>query len=72
MKAAILDARHCVYLIGREVDTRIKFEPEHQTLDGPNKLGPLLRWFDKQFSDLCRMLDEPTPSNLALRFRSKP
>jgi phospholipase D1/2 len=52
VKAAILEARHCVYLIGWDFDTRIKFEPEHQTLDGPNKLGPFLRWIDKNRPDV--------------------
>lgn len=47
VKEAILQASHSVYLIGWDFDTRIKFEPEGQTLDGPNKLGPFLRWLDK-------------------------
>jgi phospholipase D1/2 len=45
-KEAILRARHSVYLVGWDFDTRIKFEPE-RTLEGPNKLGPFLRWIDK-------------------------
>ena len=52
VKAAILEARHCVYLIGWDFDTRIKFEPEHQTLEGPNKLGPFLRWIDSNRPDV--------------------
>lgn len=52
VKAAMLEARHCVYLIGWDFDTRIKFEPERQTLDGPNKLGPFLRWIDKKRPDV--------------------
>jgi phospholipase D1/2 len=47
VKAAILEARHSVYLIGWDFDARIKFEPERQTLEGPNKLGPFLRWIGK-------------------------
>ena len=47
VKEAILQARHSVYLIGWDFDTRIKFEPDGKTLDGPNKLGPFLRWIDK-------------------------
>lgn len=47
VKAAILEAEHSVYLIGWDFDTRIKFEPENKTLDGPNKLGPFLRWIGK-------------------------
>jgi phospholipase D1/2 len=50
-KDAILRARHSVYLIGWDFDTRIKFEPE-RTLDGPNKLGPFLRWIDKNRPEL--------------------
>lgn len=52
VKAAILEARHCVYLIGWDFDTRIKFEPKHQTLEGPNKLGPFLRWIDRNRADV--------------------
>lgn len=46
-KEAILAARHSVYLIGWDFDTRMTFEPEEKTLEGPNKLGPFLRWLDK-------------------------
>ncbi|MEO3387311.1 phospholipase D-like domain-containing protein [Mesorhizobium sp. CAU 1741] len=52
VKEAILEARHTVYLIGWDFDTRIKFEPEGSTLDGPNKLGTFLRWIDKSRPDL--------------------
>lgn len=47
VKEAMLAARHSVYLIGWDFDTRIKFEPEDRTLEGPNKLGPFLRWIDR-------------------------
>ncbi|WP_274424775.1 phospholipase D-like domain-containing protein [Chelativorans sp. YIM 93263] len=47
VKEAILHAHHSVYLIGWDFDTRIKFEPEGKTLEGPNKLGPFLQWIDK-------------------------
>lgn len=47
VKEAILGARHSVYLIGWDFDTRIRFEPEGATLDGPNRLGPFLRWIDR-------------------------
>jgi hypothetical protein len=40
VKEAILSARHSVYLIGWDFDTRIKFEPDGKSLDHPNKLGP--------------------------------
>ena len=52
VKEAVLQARHTVYLIGWDFDTRIKFEPEGKTLDGPNKLGPFLRWIDKTRPDV--------------------
>jgi len=52
VKDAILQARHSVYLIGWDFDTRILFEPEHQTLEGPNKLGAFLRWFGKSHRDV--------------------
>jgi phospholipase D1/2 len=52
VKDAFLKARHSVYLIGWDFDTRIKFEPEGSTLDGPNQLGPFLRWLVKQRPDL--------------------
>jgi hypothetical protein len=35
-KAAMLKARHRIMLIGWDFDTRIKFEPERQELEGPN------------------------------------
>lgn len=52
VKEAALQARHTVYLIGWDFDTRIKFEPEGKTLDGPAKLGPFLRWIDKTRPDV--------------------
>jgi phospholipase D1/2 len=52
IKQAILEARHSVYLIGWDFDTRIEFEPEGKTLEGPNKLGPFLRWIDKHRPDV--------------------
>ncbi len=52
VKSAILEARHAVYLIGWDFDTRINFEPEGSTLDGPNTLGAFLRWIDKTRPDV--------------------
>jgi phospholipase D1/2 len=52
VKDAFLKARHSIYLIGWDFDTRIKFEPEGATLDGPSALGPFLRWLVKQRPDL--------------------
>lgn len=46
-KEAMLRARHSVHLIGWDFDTRIRFEPGGKTLEGPNRLGPFLRWLDR-------------------------
>lgn len=46
-KAAMLEARHSIMLIGWDFDTRIKFEPERQELEGPNRLGRFLSWLPK-------------------------
>jgi phosphatidylserine/phosphatidylglycerophosphate/cardiolipin synthase-like enzyme len=43
-KAAMLKAQHSIMLIGWDFDTRIKFEPETQTLEGPNRLGEFLSY----------------------------
>ncbi|APH70411.1 phospholipase D-like domain-containing protein [Aquibium oceanicum] len=52
VKEAFLTARHSIFLIGWDFDTRIKFEPEGSTLDGPNKLGDFLSWLVKQRPEL--------------------
>ena len=52
VKEAFLSARHSIYLIGWDFDTRIKFEPEGSTLEGPNKLGGFLRWLVKERPEL--------------------
>lgn len=46
-KEAMLAAQHSIYLIGWDFDTRMAFEPEEKMLEGPNKLGPFLRWLDR-------------------------
>ncbi|PYE17896.1 phosphatidylserine/phosphatidylglycerophosphate/cardiolipin synthase-like enzyme [Williamsia limnetica] len=51
-KAAMLQARHRIVLIGWDFDTRIKLEPAEKTLDGPNRLGPFLKWLPEQNPDL--------------------
>lgn len=48
VKEAMLHAQHSIYMIGWDFDTRIKFEPEGKTLEGPNALGSFLRWMDKK------------------------
>ncbi len=44
IKAAILNARHTVMLIGWDFDTRIKLEPDDPMLGVPNELGDFLSW----------------------------
>ncbi len=44
VKDAMLRARHRVMLVGWDFDTRIEFEPEGATLEGPNALGPFMKW----------------------------
>ena len=51
-KQAILNARHSVLLIGWDFDSRIELEPEGATLEGPNKLGPFLKWIADRSPDL--------------------
>ena len=46
-KEAMLKARHSILLVGWDFDTRICFEPGGSTLEGPNRLGPFLRWLDR-------------------------
>jgi phosphatidylserine/phosphatidylglycerophosphate/cardiolipin synthase-like enzyme len=48
VKSAMLKARHRIMLIGWDFDTRIKLEPEKQTLEGPNALGEFLSWLPKR------------------------
>lgn len=51
-KSAMLRARKRIVLIGWDFDTRIKFEPQKKTLDGPDRLGKFLSWLPKQRPDL--------------------
>ncbi|RXF74434.1 phospholipase D-like domain-containing protein [Hansschlegelia zhihuaiae] len=51
-KQAILDADHRVMLIGWDFDSRIEFEPEGATLEGPNRLGPFLTWIARRRPEL--------------------
>jgi len=44
IKAAILNARHTVMLIGWDFDTRIKLEPDDPMPGVPNELGDFLSW----------------------------
>ncbi len=47
VKRAMLAARHTIMMIGWDFDTRIEFEPDGATLDGPNTLNEFLSWMGK-------------------------
>ena len=47
VKSSMLKAQHSIMLVGWDFDTRIKFEPKEQTLEGPNSLGKFLSWLPK-------------------------
>ncbi|GAC70668.1 phospholipase D-like domain-containing protein [Gordonia soli] len=51
-KAAMLTAQRRILLIGWDFDTRIEFEPDGSTLDGPNQLGEFLEWLPRNRPDL--------------------
>lgn len=51
-KSAMLGAKKRIMLIGWDFDTRIKFEPDGPTLEGPNKLGEFLEWLPERRPDL--------------------
>ncbi|GGK36640.1 phospholipase D-like domain-containing protein [Salinarimonas ramus] len=52
VKEAMLAARHTIMLIGWDFDLRIQFEPDGATMEGPNALGPFLRWISKTRPEL--------------------
>ncbi|WP_233356157.1 phospholipase D-like domain-containing protein [Henriciella aquimarina] len=52
VKRAMLEARHTIMMIGWDFDTRIEFEPDGQTMDGPDTLGDFLVWLTKTREDL--------------------
>lgn len=51
-KAAMLAARRTIMLIGWDFDTRVEFEPNGATMEGPNALGDFLEWLPDQREDL--------------------
>jgi phospholipase D1/2 len=51
-KSAILQARHAVFLIGWDFDTRILLEPDGDTPGVPSTLGPFLSHVVRQRRDL--------------------
>ena len=44
VKAAMLNARRRIVIIGWDLDYRTAFERDQTTLEGPNNLGPFLHW----------------------------
>ncbi|RIJ32143.1 phospholipase D-like domain-containing protein [Henriciella algicola] len=48
VKEAMLSAEKTIMMIGWDFDTRIEFEPDKQTLDGPNQLGEFLSWITNE------------------------
>ena len=48
VKQAMLNADKTIMMIGWDFDTRIEFEPDEQTLDGPNQLGEFLSWLTQE------------------------
>ncbi|MEO7078691.1 MAG: phospholipase D-like domain-containing protein [Rhodococcus sp. (in: high G+C Gram-positive bacteria)] len=44
VKGAMLNAHHRIVVIGWDLDYRTAFERGETTMEGPNNLGPFLRW----------------------------
>lgn len=51
-KAAMLKAKSRIVLIGWDFDVRIRFEPDEQTMEGPNRLGDFLTWLPETRPEL--------------------
>lgn len=52
VKAAMLNARHRIVIIGWDLDYRTAFERGEKTMEGPNHLGPFLHWLLWKHPDL--------------------
>ncbi|MEM5515337.1 phospholipase D-like domain-containing protein [Henriciella sp. AS95] len=52
VKQAMLNAQKTIMMVGWDFDTRIAFEPDGKTLEGPNTLGDFLSWMSKEREDL--------------------
>jgi phosphatidylserine/phosphatidylglycerophosphate/cardiolipin synthase-like enzyme len=52
VKAAMLNARHRIVIIGWDLDYRTEFERGRTTMEGPNHLGPFLHWLLWKRSEL--------------------
>lgn len=48
VKAAMLEARHTIMLIGWDFDARVELEPDEPTSAVPKSLGPFINWIVKQ------------------------
>lgn len=44
VKRAMLAARQTIMMVGWDFDTRVAFEPAGATMEGPNELGPFMKW----------------------------
>lgn len=52
VKSSMLKAHHNILLIGWDFDTRVEIEQGSPTLEGPNRLGPFMKWLVKRNPDL--------------------
>jgi phosphatidylserine/phosphatidylglycerophosphate/cardiolipin synthase-like enzyme len=52
VKRAMLAARQTIMMIGWDFDTRVAFEPEGATMEGPNELGPFMKWMAENREDV--------------------
>lgn len=48
VKQTMLNAQKTIMMVGWDFDTRIEFEPDGQTLEGPNQLGDFLSWMSRE------------------------
>jgi phosphatidylserine/phosphatidylglycerophosphate/cardiolipin synthase-like enzyme len=48
VKQSMLNAQKTIMMVGWDFDTRIEFEPDEHTLDGPNQLGEFLSWMSHE------------------------
>lgn len=52
LKRAMLAARRTIMMIGWDFDTRIEFEPDGATMEGPNDLGSFVKWITENRRDV--------------------
>ncbi len=52
IKHAMLNAQQTIMMVGWDFDTRIEFEPGGATVEGPNTLGPFMKWMAEKRSDV--------------------